>query len=114
MTGQERQTDLGPAAGGDAPVFAEPWEAQAFAMVVHLHDRGAFTWQEWAACLSDEIHGDVERSYYAHWLRALEKIVAVKGLAAPDALTARKRAWQEAAARTPHGHPIALDDPPEA
>lgn len=94
---------------GDAPVFAEPWEAQAFAMIVDLHARGAFTWGQWAACLSAEIHGPTERSYYAHWLAALERIVTTRGLIAPDALTARASAWQDAAARTPHGEPITLD-----
>ena len=92
----------------DEPVFAEPWEAQAFAMVVDLHARGAFAWDDWAAMLSAEIHSGVERSYYEHWLAALEKIVAQKGLASEAALQARKQDWQEAAARTPHGQPIAL------
>ena len=32
----------------DGPVFREPWEAQAFAMAVSLHERGLFTWPEWA------------------------------------------------------------------
>ena len=33
----------------EGPVFREPWEAQAFAMVVALHERGLFGWGEWAA-----------------------------------------------------------------
>ena len=28
------------------PVFREPWEAQAFAMTLSLHERGLFTWPE--------------------------------------------------------------------
>ena len=40
---------------GDGPVFREPWEAQAFAMALALHERGLFTWNEWAATLADEI-----------------------------------------------------------
>jgi nitrile hydratase accessory protein len=97
-----------PGRSGEDPVFAEPWEAQAFAMAVHLHDQGAFTWEEWAERLSAEIHGPESRPYYQHWLRALERIVADKGLAAPGDLAARKEAWQRAAARTPHGQPIML------
>ena len=93
----------------DDPVFEAPWQAQAFAMVVALHEAGAFSWDEWAETLSGEIHGSVKRSYYEHWLAALEKIVAVKALASAEALLDRKQAWQDAAARTPHGHPITLD-----
>src|ERR1700681_1411584 len=37
------------------PVFHEPWEAQAFAMALALHERGLFTWSEWAATLAQEI-----------------------------------------------------------
>ena len=42
---------------GTGPVFAEPWQAQAFALVVRLHAEGAFTWTEWAAALSDALAG---------------------------------------------------------
>ncbi len=92
----------------DTPVFTEPWEAQAFAMAVHLHARGAFTWEEWAACLSSEIHGGEERSYYGHWLAALERIVAEKALTSLSELSDRKEDWHAAATRTPHGDPIVL------
>ena len=59
------------------PVFAEPWEAQAFGMTLALYERGAFTWTEWAERLSVEIgavraHDDGSR-YYELWLAALEK-----------------------------------------
>src|SRR3954454_4397644 len=37
------------------PVFAEPWQAQAFALALQLHAQGAFTWPEWAAALSDRL-----------------------------------------------------------
>ena len=52
--------DLGTCPGlplGDdnAPVFAEPWMAQAFAMVLTLHQRGLFSWPEWAEALSAAI-----------------------------------------------------------
>lgn len=92
----------------DEPVFNEPWEAQAFALVVHLHQRGAFEWEEWAACLSAQIHGGQDVTYYQHWLNALEVIVAQKNLTSRPDLLKRKQAWHEAAARTPHGAPIEL------
>ncbi len=90
------------------PVFSEPWQAQAFAMVIQLHENGVFDWNEWAGALSQEIHGGTERDYYQHWLAALEKLVAAKGIASTDALATRKRQWEEAAANTPHGEPIRL------
>jgi nitrile hydratase accessory protein len=97
----------------EGPVFKEPWEAKAFAMVLRLHERGLFTWTEWAAALSDEIRaaqapGDAGDGYYEHWLRALETMVARKGAASGDELARLQHAWAEAAGRTPHGAPIEL------
>jgi nitrile hydratase accessory protein len=95
--------------------FKAPWEAQAFAMAVTLHERGAFTWKEWAATLAEVIaevrergEPDTGEDYYRHWMTALERIVAAKGLATPQALDARRDEWEEAAHRTPHGQPIEL------
>jgi len=97
------------------PVFREPWEAQAFAMAVQLHDRGYFTWPEWAAALAAEIAAarargepDLGDTYYRHWLAALEKIVAAKNLLAGADLEKRRAAWETAARLTPHGRPIVL------
>jgi nitrile hydratase accessory protein len=97
------------------PVFREPWEAQAFAMVVALNERGLFTWGEWAAALSEEIkraHAagdpDLGTTYYRHWLAALERLVAEKGVAGRDVLARYRDAWDRAADRTPHGRPIEL------
>jgi nitrile hydratase accessory protein len=95
---------------GAEPVFEEPWQAQAFALVVHLHEQGAFTWTEWAAALSDELRGvpDDGTHYYEHWLAALERLVRERGLAEETALAARKEAWADAYRRTPHGKPVEL------
>lgn len=99
------------------PVFAEPWMAQAFAMTVQLHAQGLFTWNEWAAALSDEIKKaqaagdpDLGDTYYLHWLAALERLVAVKGASSQAELAERKDAWDRAAKATPHGQPIALEN----
>ena len=94
----------------DGPVFAEPWEAQAFAMAVHLHQAGAFTWTEWAAALSDQLASDPHdhAPYYEHWLRTLEGLVTARGLADGDALHRTRDAWADAYRRTPHGKPVAL------
>jgi nitrile hydratase accessory protein len=99
----------------DGPVFREPWEAQAFAMALTLHERGLFTWNEWAATLADEIkraqaEGDPDtgETYYRHWLATLERLVAEKGVASPAVLRRYHDAWDHAADRTPHGSPIEL------
>jgi nitrile hydratase accessory protein len=100
-------------AGG--PVFREPWEAQAFALAVALCQRGLFGWDEWTATLGDEIKAaqragdpDTGATYYHHWLKALERIVAAKGLADGAALARYRDALVRAAGRTPHGSPIEL------
>lgn len=97
------------------PVFNAPWEAQAFAMAVALHERGVFTWKEWAGTLAAAIaearerrEPDTGERYYHHWMAALERIVATKGLVEPARLATRRDEWAEAAARTPHGQPIEL------
>jgi nitrile hydratase accessory protein len=97
------------------PVFREPWEAQAFALAVALHRRGLFSWDEWAATLGAEIKAaqragdpDTGVTYYHHWLKALERILAVRGIADGDALARHRDAWARAAGRTPHGSPIEL------
>ena len=104
-----------PAASG-AVVFAEPWQAHAFAMTVQLHEKGLFTWPQWAAALTQAIRdaqarGDADdgHHYYLHWLNALEHMVIQHKLGTPDQIHALEHAWEDAAARTPHGQPIALD-----
>jgi nitrile hydratase accessory protein len=99
----------------EGPVFREPWEAQSFAMVMALYERGCFTWPEWAAALSAEIaraqaagDPDTGETYYRHWQAALEWIVAEKNLTDTHALERYRDAWDHAADRTPHGTPIEL------
>jgi len=100
-------------AGG--PVFAEPWQAQAFALAVKLSEQGHFTWKEWAAALAAEFKSAADRGqpddgthYYDHWLDALERLVTSKGLSDPASLLARKEAWADAYRHTPHGKPVEL------
>jgi len=100
------------------PVFAEPWQAQAFALAVKLSEQGYFTWKEWAATLAEEIKAAADRGesddgsrYYQFWLAALERLVTAKGLSDPAALLARKEAWADAYRHTPHGKPVELPPP---
>jgi nitrile hydratase accessory protein len=97
------------------PVFAAPWQAQAFAMTLALHERGLFSWGEWAQALSQAIaraqaqgDPDLGDTYYRHWLDALETLLQAKGLAQADTLHALEHAWEDAAERTLHGQTIEL------
>ena len=99
------------------PVFAEPWQAQAFALAVRLSAEGFFTWKEWTAALASELESASDRGspddgsrYYEHWLAALERLVTAKGLSNPKEMLARKEAWADAYRRTPHGKPVVLQE----
>ena len=103
----------------DGPVFREPWEAQAFAMTVRLHEQGLFTWPEWADALAIEIRAaqaagdpDTGETYYRHWLAALETLTTAKALVSAEELEARRAKWDRAARATPHGQPIELCNDP--
>ncbi len=98
------------------PVFAEPWHAQVFAMVVELHQQGLFEWSQWSATLGNEIAraqaaGDPDNgdTYYLHWLNALERILVDCKLAYSNELTDLQKRWHDAALHTPHGEPIVID-----
>ncbi len=101
------------------PVFKAPWEAQAFAMTLALHEKGEFTWKEWAQTLAAVIaevpergEPDTGEDYYRHWLTALERIAQRKGLVTQALLEERRHAWEEAAHGTPHGQPIEFETRP--
>lgn len=96
-------------------MFAEPWQAQAFALAVKLSEQGYFTWPEWSAALAAELKAAADRGepddgsrYYDHWLATLERLVAAKGLTDPQSMRTRKEDWAEAYRRTPHGKPVEL------
>jgi nitrile hydratase accessory protein len=99
----------------EGPIFAEPWQAQAFALAVKLSEAGHFTWKEWAEALAAEIKAAADRGepddgsrYYEYWLAALEKLVTAKGLTDVAAMAERKEAWADAYRHTPHGKPVEL------
>jgi len=101
----------------EGPVFREPWEAQAFALAVALHERGVFTWPEWADTIGDEIKRaqlagdpDTGETYYRHWLAALERIVMAKHITDRITLARYHDAWDRAAERTVHGRPIEVSE----
>lgn len=99
------------------PVFEAPWHAQAFAVAVHLNEKGHFTWPEWAAVFSDTLasHGsdrdlDGGDDYFLAWVAALERLCAEKGLAEAAVLARLKKRWEQAYLTTPHGAPVRLKD----
>ena len=99
------------------PVFKEPWEAEAFALAVHLHDRGLFTWTEWADTLSSVLSkneaSETDQDYYVSWLEALECILATRSVTTMVEINDLTAAWQRAALATPHGNPVLLDNDPQ-
>jgi nitrile hydratase accessory protein len=112
-------SNLGLPQDGEGPVFAEPWQAQAFALTVRLHEAGCFTWTEWADTLAAELRAVRDRGepddgshYYDHWLVSLERLVTRKQLLDAATLDRRKAGWAEAYRATPHGQPVVL--PPGA
>ncbi|MCJ9670811.1 MULTISPECIES: nitrile hydratase accessory protein [unclassified Neorhizobium] len=98
------------------PVFPEPWAAEAFAMTVHLHERGLFSWSEWAEALSGEVHkpGRAEdgSDYFDCWVAALSGLLVGKGVADSETILSLQQSWQRAAEATPHGRPIELANDP--
>ena len=97
-----------------APVFAAPWEASAFAMVLALHRAGRFEWREWVDLLSQEIGAappdPTGALYYERWTRALERLLDQLGLLTPAAIDARQRDWRAAYLATPHGREVLLSN----
>jgi nitrile hydratase accessory protein len=113
---QDERDLLARSRNGERAVFAEPWEAEAFALAVKLSEQGHFTWKEWTATLADELKAATDRGeiddgsrYYHYWLTALEKLVTTKGLADQAALEKCREAWADAYRHTPHGKPVELN-----
>ncbi|MEM7289430.1 MAG: nitrile hydratase accessory protein [Pseudomonadota bacterium] len=95
--------------GEDGPVFKEPWEASAFALVVCLHEKGLFEWPQWAECLGAIIsEQDDQTPYFQCWLIGLERMMESRSLVAADEVLTRQKQWQNAVSNTPHGEPIEL------
>ena len=97
------------------PVFAEPWEAHAFAIAVKLSEKGLFKWSECSEALTEEIkiakeqgNPDFGNTYYQFWLSALESILLEKNILKKSDLKSRIEEWRNAHLSTPHGEPVNL------
>ena len=95
------------------PMFAEPWQAQAFALAVKLSEQRHFSWTEWAEALGAELKSAADRGepddgsrYYEHWLAALERLVVEKGLTDQDAMRERKRRGRKPTSIPHTGNPL--------
>ena len=104
-----------PRASDEEPVFEEPWEAQAFALVLRLSEQGLFQWSEWSAALATEIRHaretgdqDLGDTYSPYWLAALEKLLLEKSVLDSEAVTSRIEEWRRAYLNTPPSPPIDL------
>ena len=97
-------------------MFPEPWAAEAFAITVHLHEKGLFSWGEWADSLSAEVHKPGRAAdgsdYFDCWVEALTGLLVGKGIADAEAILGLQKSWQRAAEATPHGEPVALANDP--
>ena len=96
------------------PVFAEPWQAQAFAMTVRLYEQGVFSWDEWAKALSREVHRPGRAidgaDYFDCWVAALSGLLSERGVASEAEQAALSDRWARAAEATPHGRSILLEN----
>ena len=96
-------------------VFAEPWEAHAFAIAVKLSEKGLFKWSDWTNALAEEIkeakgqgQPDFGNNYYQFWLSALETILLEKNILKKSDLKSMMEQWRRAYLSTPHGNPVKL------
>jgi len=96
------------------PTFAEPWQAQVFALTVKLNERGIFSWSEWSEALGKELIGAAQdgSDYYERWLLALDELLVRKNVATSAQIQELTAAWQRAAEAKPHGSPILLENDP--
>jgi nitrile hydratase accessory protein len=112
MTGPASRDLAALPADRDGPVFQEPWQASAFALAVHLSERGAVPWTEGSAALAQEIRAADDPTevdgYFRHWLRALERMCVEKGMLDPANIRRRQEEWRRAYLETPHGEPVEL------
>ena len=97
------------------PVFDEPWQAEALAIADTLVQSGMFSASAWSSALGlalkqadsrgDE---DTQETYYQCVLIALETLVAGHSDIDAEAMTGKRKDWEQAYLATPHGQPVRL------
>ena len=97
------------------PVFAEPWQAQAFAIAVRLSAQGYFTgksgrlrWRQNWPTPPNGTKRMMARSTITTGLRRWRNWSPRKDSPIVAALFERREAWADAYRHTPHGQPVQL------
>lgn len=98
-----------PTANGEV-VFDAPWQGRVFGMARLLAEQGHYTWDEFRACLIEQIgkwdrseaaaDPSIEYRYYDHFLAAFQALLADKGMLEGEAVETRFKTFAE----RPHGH----------
>jgi nitrile hydratase accessory protein len=95
------------------PVFAEPWQAQAFVSTVALSQGGLFSWKRWVEVFAAEIAArpqvaseSAADAYFRQWLSALERLLDSLGVASHKDIVQTQEHWRRSYINTPHGHPV--------
>ena len=99
-----------------APLFDEPWQAQALAMADVLVRSGTITAQDWANTLGAQLRirmtaapaSDDANAYYGAVLAALQDLLYRSRTVEPDQVARLQRQWELAYLNTPHGSPVEL------
>lgn len=85
-------------------------------MTVRLHEKGVFSWSEWAEALSAELYKPGRKAdasdYFDCWVAALSRLVTELSITSGGQLETLTKSWQRAAEATPHGHPIVIENDP--
>ncbi len=96
-------------------VFEMPWHAEIFAMTVHLHKEGVFSWPDWTERFSNALAGagvhhnlNGSNDYYNIWLDTFIQFIAEKGVTNEPAIDFLSEKWRKAYLCTPHGMPVTL------
>lgn len=76
----------------DRRVFAEPWEARIFAIVVALAESGRLPWPDFQTRLAAAIAAEPARPYWSSWLAAALTLLEERRLISPAELAGAVRA----------------------
>lgn len=111
----DKAPDLIPDIDRTGPVFDEPWQAQAFSVLVALRQEGCFEWKDWVDVFSQTIKAfpaepgeTANAAYFRQWAYALERMLVGRGLLTASEIAGREQQWRQAYLNTPHGEPVHL------
>ena len=97
-------------------IFAEPWQAELFAITLNLHEKGLFNWDSWTKKLGGSLKRDKNKSkddlehYFLNWLSVLEETLLEKKVTELTKIMTIEKAWRDAISKTPHGKKVEIPD----